>query len=61
MTSLMKRVVEFLREEDGPTAAEYAVMTILIIVVCLTAISYFGQVTNKTFSNVGSAIKSTES
>jgi pilus assembly protein Flp/PilA len=61
MTDLMNRVVEFLQEEDGPTAAEYAVMLVLIIVVCLLGVSFFGQVTNKTFSNVGSAIKAAES
>jgi pilus assembly protein Flp/PilA len=53
--------VSFLKEEEGPTAVEYAVMLALIIVICLTAISFLGQVTNKTFSNVASAIHSTSS
>ena len=30
---------EFVREDDGPTAVEYAVMLALIIVVCVAAIS----------------------
>jgi pilus assembly protein Flp/PilA len=46
---LIKR---FLREEDGPTAVEYAVMLALIIVVCIVAITTLGQNANKTFSNV---------
>ena len=50
-------VVNFLRNEDGPTAVEYAVMLALIIVVCIAAITTLGQNANSTFSFVGSAIK----
>ncbi len=42
----------FLRDEDGPTAVEYAVMLALIIVVCIAAISFLGSGANGTFSNV---------
>jgi pilus assembly protein Flp/PilA len=42
----------FLRDEDGPTAVEYAVMLALIIVVCITAITTLGSNANSTFSNV---------
>ena len=48
----MKRIVEFLRREDGPTAVEYAVMLALIIVVCIAAISTLGSNASDTFSNV---------
>src|SRR5262249_23664954 len=41
-----------LREEDGPTAVEYAVMLALIIVVCITAITTLGTNASSTFSNV---------
>jgi pilus assembly protein Flp/PilA len=34
---------QFLTEEDGPTAVEYAVMMALIIVVCLVAIGSVGS------------------
>jgi pilus assembly protein Flp/PilA len=51
-----KQVVEFLKQEDGPTAVEYAVMLALIIVVCLIAITALGTSANATFGNVGSAI-----
>jgi pilus assembly protein Flp/PilA len=34
---LLNIVKEFLQEEDGPTAVEYAVMLALIIVVCIVA------------------------
>jgi pilus assembly protein Flp/PilA len=48
--------VNFLQNEDGPTAVEYAVMLALIIVVCITAITTLGSNTNNTFSYVGNSI-----
>jgi pilus assembly protein Flp/PilA len=48
----------FLRNEDGPTAVEYAVMLALIIVVCIGAITTLGNNANKTFDSVGEAISS---
>ena len=45
-------VDRFLRNEDGPTAVEYAVMLALIIVVCIAAIAVLGSNANGTFSNV---------
>jgi len=41
----------FLREEDGPTAVEYAVMLALIIVVCIAAVTTLGSNSSNTFSN----------
>ncbi|HJN13153.1 MAG TPA: Flp family type IVb pilin [Pirellulaceae bacterium] len=38
----MTRILQFLREEDGPTAVEYAVMMALIIVVCIGSITLVG-------------------
>jgi pilus assembly protein Flp/PilA len=52
MQSLAKKLVRFLKKEDGPTAVEYAVMLALIIVVCIAAISTLGSNANKTFGNV---------
>ena len=45
-------VQRFLRDEDGPTAVEYAVMLALIIVVCIGAITTLGGNAKATFSNV---------
>ena len=57
MTSrMLQSVVQFLRNEDGPTAVEYAVMLALIIVVCIAAISTLGSNTSNTFTNVGNAV-----
>ena len=33
MDAITRKLVDFLRKEDGPTAVEYAVMLALIIVV----------------------------
>jgi pilus assembly protein Flp/PilA len=46
------QVERFVKNEDGPTAVEYAVMLALIVVVCLTAITTLGSNANKVFSNV---------
>jgi pilus assembly protein Flp/PilA len=57
MSKLMWAAVAFLREEDGPTAVEYAVMLALIIVVCIAGITALGSNTSQTFSYVGSNIQ----
>jgi pilus assembly protein Flp/PilA len=53
---VLKRVVNFLQNEDGPTAVEYAVMLALIIVVCIAAITALGSNANVTFTSVGNAL-----
>jgi len=52
MSLIAKKVVAFLKKEDGPTAVEYAVMLALIIVVCIAAITTLGSNANETFGNV---------
>jgi pilus assembly protein Flp/PilA len=52
MSNWFARIGRFLRDEDGPTAVEYAVMLALIIVVCITAITALGNNASATFSNV---------
>jgi pilus assembly protein Flp/PilA len=56
MMKLGRFVVDFLKNEDGPTAVEYAVMLALIVVVCIAAISVLGSNANNTFTTVGSKI-----
>ena len=55
----VRQAVNFLQNEDGPTAVEYAVMLALIIVVCITAITALGTNANNTFSYVGTQIGKT--
>ena len=54
---LSLKVAAFLRQEEGPTAVEYAVMLALIIVVCIVAITALGSNASDTFSYVGGATK----
>jgi len=56
MRQLSQVLVNFLKNEDGPTAVEYAVMLALIVVVCITAITTLGTNANNTFSYVGNKI-----
>ena len=52
VSTLTRKLVQFLKKEDGPTAVEYAVMLALIIVVCIVAITTLGSNANQTFGNV---------
>ena len=61
MSKLGQFALNFLKNEDGPTAVEYAVMLALIIVVCIAAISALGSNANGTFTRVGSAVNVTGS
>ena len=61
MRNIAKKLVSFLKREDGPTAVEYAVMLALIIVVCITAITTLGSNANNTFSYVGTQVGKTSS
>ena len=57
MQSLLKKALRFLKNDDGPTAVEYAVMLSLIIVVSIVAITTLGKNSNQAFSYVGSNVK----
>jgi pilus assembly protein Flp/PilA len=56
MNPFTSAAVNFLNNEDGPTAVEYAVMLALIIVVCITAITALGTNAKNTFSYVGTQV-----
>jgi pilus assembly protein Flp/PilA len=56
MSKLLASAKKFLRNEDGPTAVEYAVMLALIIVVCVAAVTTVGTNTRNNFSYVGTKI-----
>ncbi len=61
LQKITSRVIDFLANEDGPTAVEYAVMLALIIVVCIVAISTLGSNANNTFSYVATQVGNTSS
>ncbi len=46
---MMKHFKALLRDEDGPTAVEYAVMLALIVGVCLGAVHAMASATARSF------------
>jgi pilus assembly protein Flp/PilA len=54
--SFFRRCVEFLQEEDGPTAVEYAVMLALIVAVCAGTVSTLSDATKASFDASKDAI-----
>ncbi|MGB7345107.1 MAG: Flp family type IVb pilin [Pirellulaceae bacterium] len=49
-------IVNFLREEDGPTAVEYAVMLALIMAVVVGSVQFMAANTIQSFQDSGNAI-----
>jgi len=45
-------VVTFLREEEGPTATEYAVMLALILVAIMAAVAAIGGTTSGMYNDL---------
>ncbi len=54
----MRFLLRLLREEDGPTAVEYAVMLALIIVACMAGVQALTQETANSFNSSSDAIES---
>ena len=52
MSNFINRVNGFIRDEEGATATEYAVMLALIIVIALGAISALGDKVSQTFADI---------
>jgi len=56
MKTFVEALKRFIKNEDGPTAVEYAVMLALIIVLCIVVIRQVGTSASATFSIADSAI-----
>ena len=56
MKTLVKKTVDFLHSEDGPTATEYAVMLGLIVVLCYVTIGMIGNKAKATFTTIEGAL-----
>lgn len=56
MKNLKEKFQKFLRDEEGATAVEYAVMVALIIVVCIVAIGWIGTGANQAFTTVANSL-----
>lgn len=55
---MLNTIKRFLREEDGPTATEYAVMLALIVVVCIGTIGALGTKVNTIFQGLSEQLDS---
>jgi pilus assembly protein Flp/PilA len=56
MKSLLEKISRFLKADDGPTAVEYAVMLMLILLVCLSAITLIGDHASTSFESSSDSI-----
>ncbi len=52
----LKLISKFIREDDGATATEYAVMLALIILIAIGAISALGTKVSGTFTTLESKL-----
>jgi pilus assembly protein Flp/PilA len=55
---MFQHLRRFLREEDGPTAVEYAVMLALIVAVCLVSINSMATETANSFDTSAAELSS---
>ncbi len=56
--NIKKHFMKFIKEEEGATAVEYAVMLVLIIVVAIAVIQILGNKVNNAFQAVADAMPS---
>ncbi|MEZ5692199.1 MAG: Flp family type IVb pilin [Rickettsiales bacterium] len=54
----MKKIINFLKSEDGATAIEYALIAALISIVAIAAMTSVGQNVTNSFSTVASTLTS---
>ena len=52
----MQKILEILKQEEGATAVEYAVMLALIVVACILSITSLGTNSNKSFTRVSNVL-----
>lgn len=55
---MIKKLIKFIKDEDGVTAVEYAVMAALIALIVIAGAGLLGTATNDTFDQVANAIPS---
>jgi pilus assembly protein Flp/PilA len=53
----MMMLRRLIRNEDGPTAVEYAIMLALVAMVCIVGVKRMGKSTNTSFKSVSKAVK----
>lgn len=53
---MFKKLVNFIKDEEGATMVEYALMLALIAIICIGAVQLIGQNANTTFSNAATQL-----
>jgi pilus assembly protein Flp/PilA len=59
LTPLRTAVVRFLRDEDGASLVEYALLIALIAVVCVGAVTAIGSAVNNKLTSASTALGTT--
>lgn len=57
LAPILKALAQLARNEDGPTAVEYAIMLAMIITLCVSVVNALGNVTSQKFENASSRIR----
>jgi pilus assembly protein Flp/PilA len=53
---MIEKIKKFLKDEEGASLVEYALLVALIAVVCILGVTYLGSTINTVLSNAGSHI-----
>jgi pilus assembly protein Flp/PilA len=56
MRQLWKNIQQFLRDEEGVTAIEYALIAALIAIVIIVGVRFVGEEVNETFTTIGNEL-----
>lgn len=56
LTTLKRQVMAFVREEEGATAIEYALIAALIAIACVAALTTAGTSISGLFTRIGNAV-----
>lgn len=57
MKGLMKKVREFVRNEEGQGLVEYALIIALIAIIVIIALRVLGRTVSNTYTNVGTQLQ----
>jgi pilus assembly protein Flp/PilA len=53
---MLDTIRDLLRDDDGATMVEYAIMVALIAAVCITIVGTLGQSVSNTFSSMNASL-----
>ena len=56
MWTMLTSFIAKMRDEEGQGLAEYALILVLVAIVCILALTFLGTSINTVLSNVGSAV-----